>query len=116
MMSSLRTAEDDLSRALRSLGAHCPYAEVMAEATGGHALRHDRNATSPEPLPRLEGAVFRAWTGTMWVETGVSGLGRHALDGAAEELRRRLPPTVSTVAPPGVSATGSSERTTPQKR
>lgn len=115
-MSSLRSAEDDLARALRSLEARTPYAEVMAEVTGGHTLRHDRNATTPAPLPRLEGAVFRAWSGALWLETAASGLGRHALDAAAEELRGRLPATPTTTPPPGDSATGRGERATTEKR
>ena len=115
-MSSLRPAEDDLVRALRSLEARSTYAEVMAEATDGHALRHDATSTTPEPSPRLEGAVFRAWSGVSWVEAGVSGLSQRALDGAAADLLARLPATPSSTPPPGDSVTERGERTTVEKR
>lgn len=115
-MSSLRPADDDLARALRSLESRCAYAEVMAESTDGHLLRHDRTSTTPEPMARLEGAVFRAWTGQAWIETGVSGLGRRPLETAASELSARLPGTLSSTPPPGRSVTERGERTTVEQR
>ncbi len=115
-MTPLRSAEDDLTRALKRLEPRTPYAEVMAEATDGHALRHDRSSTTPEPAPRLSGAVFRAWAEDGWKEVAVSGLGRRGLDGAVDALVARLPGTAGTTGPPGDSPTGSLEHLTPEKR
>ncbi|HTT34809.1 MAG TPA: TldD/PmbA family protein [Thermoplasmata archaeon] len=106
--------EAALARGLARLGSHAAYAEVLAESTGGHLLRHDKTATTPEPLARMEGAVFRAWTGEKWTEAAASGFQPHALDAAIETLLPRL--TGGGRGPPGESAQGSLERTTEERR
>lgn len=115
-MNVLPSVEDELARALERLGEKTAYAEVMAQATGGHLLRHDRNATTPEPAPRLEGAVFRAWDDGRWREVAVSGFGRRALDTSVDALVRRLSPAARARSPPGDSPTGDQERETVEQR
>lgn len=114
-MPGLRAAEADISRVLRSLEGRTAYAEVMAQTTAGHRLRHDKRSTTPEPLARLEGAVFRAWTGERWAETASSGLSARSLADSAQALAAELPNN-RHAPPPGESAVGSLEQETPEQR
>ncbi|HYK92652.1 MAG TPA: TldD/PmbA family protein [Thermoplasmata archaeon] len=115
-MTSLRSAEDDLARALQRIESKSPYAEAMAQATDGHSLRHDRSSTTPEPAPQVDGTVFRAWAGDGWREVAVTGYNRRALDDAAESLLRRLGGATITGNPPGDSPSGSLAKETTEKR
>jgi TldD protein len=115
-MASLRDAEDTLASLLKRIGPHTPYAEAMAERTGGHGLRVDKSQTSLGPDPRLEGAAFRAWGGEFWMESATSGLDRPDLERAADALVRRLSKHSNGRAPPGISATTHGERSTVAKR
>lgn len=115
-MPSLRDSEPELARALARLEPRTTYAEVMAERSWGHALRLDKQTTSPRPKPHLEGAVFRVWTGDHWLESAASGLGTHALASSVDGLLRQLPGDRSTRGPPGESATGSAERSIVEHR
>ncbi len=115
-MSSLRDVEGELAAALKRLEGRCPYAETMAERTQGRRLRLDRETVTPQPLPRLEGVVFRAWDGSQWVEAAASGLSAHAVRSAVEGLMGRLPASGSSKGPPGPSATGRAERATTERR
>jgi TldD protein len=115
-MSHLRQAEEELGRALRRLEPRTPYAEVMAERTGGYRLTLDTKAVNPSASPALEGAVFRAWDGHAWVESATTGLSARSLDAAVAELTRRLPASLPSQGPPGASPTGRAEATTPVHR
>ena len=115
-MESLVASESDLARALGRLETRTPYAEAMAQRSGGQRLRLDKQAVTVAPAPHLEGAAFRAWTGTHWVETAVSGLTASALGTAAEELAARLPASAANRGPPGESATSTGERRTVERR
>ncbi|MCI4335640.1 MAG: TldD/PmbA family protein [Thermoplasmata archaeon] len=115
-MSTIRSAQDDLARALHALESRTSYAEVMAQSTEGHRLRHDKTSTTPEPTARLEGAVFRAWNGARWVEAALSGLGRHALDETAAGLAMHLTGPTPASPPPGAPSTGVGEQSTKERR
>ena len=65
----------------------------------------DSKSLSTAASPPLRGVVFRAWSGTRWVETAVSGLDERALVGAAESLESQLAASRSGSPPPGPSAT-----------
>ncbi|MCI4317399.1 MAG: hypothetical protein L3J96_02580, partial [Thermoplasmata archaeon] len=92
------------------------YAEVMAEAGRGARFRLDKASLNPEAMPRLQGAVFRAWNGKSWVETVARDLSRAGLLDAAQELSAQLPAEALGKAPPGRSETGRGEMTTPCQR
>jgi TldD protein len=115
-MSSLRDVEADLAGALRLLESRTAYAEVMAESSTGTRLRMDKSTISPQPVPHLAGAVFRAWDGTKWVESASSGLAARNFRTSAEQLLRHLPATRSGGDPPGVSPTGRAEHETHERR
>ncbi len=115
-MTVLTEIESDLERALRVLEPLTPYAEVMAESTGGLRLRLDRESRAATPSPALEGAAFRAWSNDMWLETVASGLTSRTLAGAAEALADRLRSAPRGGRPPGEPATGSGERSTVEQR
>lgn len=114
-MATLRDHEADLSDALQRLEPRTSYAEVMAEAAHGARLRFDRAATAPEASPRIQGAVFRAWDGSAWVEAVARDLGRAALLEAVETLGPKLQARSARPAP-GESATGRGEKTTVERR
>jgi len=114
-MPRLPAYEDELAAGLTRLAARASYAEVMAEATGGHTLRFDRSATTPEPQGEFAGAVYRAWTGEGWVEAAVSGLRPTAIRATVDLLLPRLA-TATPRPPPGPSASGSLERSSPQRK
>ena len=65
----------------------------------------DSKSLSTAASPPLRGVVFRAWSGTRWVETAVSGLDERALAGAAESLESQLAASRSGSPPPGPLAT-----------
>ncbi len=113
-MASLRDHESDLADALRRLEPRTPYAEAMAQAAHGGRLRFDKAATAPEASPRIQGAVFRAWDGTSWVETVARDLGRTGLNEAADTLGAKLHGR-TVRPPPGAAATGTGERTTAER-
>ena len=115
-MASVRDAEAELSLALKRIESRAPYAEVMAERSWGDRLRFDRQSINPSPTPRMEGAVFRAWSGEAWVECATSGLTARDLNRVVDGLLARLPAQLSSRGPPGKSPTGHAERSTPQKR
>jgi TldD protein len=114
-MATLRDSEDAVALALRRISPHTSYAEAMAERTAGNSVRLDRSQTSIGVTPRLEGAVFRAWGGTAWVETAASGLDSASLSESADALCRRLTAEAKSP-PPGISATGTGERRTQSKQ
>ena len=114
-MATLRDAEDDLANALRRVAPHSTYAEAMAERSVGHRLRLDRSQTSIGVEPRVEGAVFRAWAGHEWVEAASTGLDAASLGATADALRHRLTADAKRTPPPGISATGTGERSTESK-
>jgi TldD protein len=111
-MSALREAEGDLEKALRRIEPHTKYAETMAESGEGVRLRHDHASTDLEPLPRMRGAVFRAWSGGCWVEAATSGLDARSLERAADEVVHAASKNPGNRPPPGTSATGDGEATT----
>jgi TldD protein len=115
-MTSLRDAEDSIAHALRRLAPHTTYAEVMGERSVGHSVRLDKSQTTIGVEPRLEGAVFRAWGGSGWVEAASSGLDGASLDRSADALHHRLSADAKRSPPPGESATGNAERQTKSKR
>jgi TldD protein len=114
-MSALRDAEEDLSRALRRIEPHARYAEVMAEASEGMRVRHDKASTDLQPVPRMRGAVFRAWSGACWVEAATSGLDPASLGRAADAVVHSISKHPGHQPPPGDPATGQGEATTPSK-
>ncbi|MCI4331974.1 MAG: TldD/PmbA family protein [Thermoplasmata archaeon] len=112
-MTSLREAEEELAHALRTIEPHTRYAEVMAESAEGVRLRHDKESTDPVPAPRMRGAVFRAWSGSSWVETATTGLDSRSLNRAADGLVRAIAKAPGTLPPPGEPSTGDAEAATP---
>src|SRR5690349_7205041 len=106
-MYHLLAAEEPLAAALRRLEPKTTYAEVLAQRTDGHSMRVDKSSVNAAPAAHLEGAVFRAWSGTAWVETATTGLRPTSIATVVDALLRRLPGTATP--PPGDSATGSME-------
>jgi TldD protein len=77
----------------------------MAQRVRGENMTLDSKSLSTAASPPLLGVVFRAWSGTRWVETAVSGLDERALTGAAEGLESQLAASRPGSPPPGPSAT-----------
>lgn len=116
MTDDLRGAESDLRRVLHQLERRAPFAEAMAQRSRGETVIVDSRALRTEASPPELGVVFRAWSGTRWVETAVSGLDGRALTNAAEELEAQLVSTTSGSPPPGPSSTTVGSFDTPPKR
>jgi TldD protein len=115
-MTSIESSEDALARVLNALGAHTRYVEVMAESSGGTAIRHDRQATALRYTPRMRGAIFRAWDGAGWLEAATSRLDTPSLDTLQGSMEKRLSSPRGTAAPPGLPAEGRSTATTRARR
>jgi TldD protein len=77
----------------------------MAQRVRGEGGVLDPKSLTVTDTPRLAGAVFRAWAGSRWVETAVSGFDDRALRGAEDGLLSQLPASESSSAPPGPSST-----------
>jgi TldD protein len=116
MSGSLKAVESDLGAALRRLEPHTGYAEVMAQRTQGRSVRFDKKQITPTPGPRVQGAVFRAWSGRRWEEAACGELAAVALAGTADALVGRLRTRDGTSSPPGDSPTGSHEAVTREKK
>ncbi len=115
-MAVLTDIEPEIERALRRLEPLTPYAEVMAQTTGGERLRLDRESRAASPSPALEGAAFRAWAHDRWLETAASGLSARTLAAAADALAARLQSAPSGGRPPGEAPRGGGERSTVEQR
>ena len=100
-MADLRAFEESLLQALRRIERHTVFADVLAEATDGEAVRVDRHSVTPTRAPRLRGAVFRAWGDGRWSEAATSSLTPEAIARAADALTRSLEPKGSGGSPPG---------------
>jgi len=90
---------------LRRIESRTAFAEAMAQRVRGESMTLDSKSLSTAASPPLRGVVFRAWSGTRWVETAVSGLDERALVGAGESLESQLAAGRSGSPPPGPSAT-----------
>lgn len=99
-MADLRQVEEDLTRALRRLEPHTPFADVLAEDTHGEGVRVDRHSVTPSRAPRLQGAILRAWKDGRWSESATSSLTPVAVDRAADALVRVLGRRTSGRGPP----------------
>jgi TldD protein len=104
-MGDLRDLESGLRGVLRRVEGRTAFAEAMAQSVRGENMALDSRALSTVAAPPLRGVVFRAWNGTRWVESAVSGLDDRALGVAAEGLAAQLVESRPASAPPGVSAT-----------
>lgn len=89
-MGDLRDFEEDLLRALRRLGPHTPFADVLAETTDGEGVRVERRAVTPTKAPRLRGAILRAWGTGRWAEAATSSLSSSEIERAADALLQSL--------------------------
>jgi TldD protein len=85
--------------------ARTAFAEAMAQQVHGENVALDSRILSSTASPPLRGVVFRAWNGTRWVETCVSGLDERALRVALEGLESQLRTSRPAAPPPGPSAT-----------
>ncbi len=108
-MEPVESSEAELAKGLQELEPRTRYAEVMAEATGGTGLRHDRTATTLQQLPRMRGAVYRAWDGAGWIEAATGDLSTAGVRKVVGTLARRLASPKGNDAPPGAPAEGRAE-------
>jgi TldD protein len=115
-MADLRDHSDELGRILRRLEKLTPFAEVMAQHMSGEAVGLDRKTHRASTSPRIEGAVFRAWAGSGWVEAAASGFDRASLNVAGDGLERSLGKTNHLAPPPGPSSTTVGAVDTPPSR
>jgi len=111
-MNDLRSSEADLKHALLRIEPQTPFAEVMAERTRGELLSLDARSVTPGAEPRLQGAVFRAWGGSRWVEAATSSLDAVALGVAVQSIQRELGHRTGPSKVPGESATTVGEWST----
>jgi len=116
MSDDIRAAESDLKGILHRLERRAPFAEAMAERDRGESVMVDSNALRTEASPPVLGVVFRAWSGTRWVETAVSGIEQRALASAADELEAQLIASGAGSPPPGPSATTVGSFDAPPRR
>ncbi|MGA7475882.1 MAG: TldD/PmbA family protein [Thermoplasmata archaeon] len=101
---------------LRRIESRTAFAEAMAQRVRGETMNLDSKSLSTAASPPLLGVVFRAWSGTRWVETAVSGLDERALTGAVEGLESQLATGRSGSPPPGPSSTTVGSFSTPPRR
>jgi len=101
----LRDHEADLTRVLRRIEGRTAFAEAMAQRVRGENMNLDSKSLSTAASPPWLGVAFRAWSGTRWVETAVSGLDGRALAVAAEALESQLATGRTGAPPPGPAAT-----------
>ncbi len=115
-MGELSASEEPLYRTVARLAQRGPFVEVFAQAATGLSVRYDSHGTSFQHAPRLEGAVFRAWTRTGWTEASVSGLDPSSLRTVESALERALVHRPAREGPPGVSSTARLESFTSPSR
>jgi TldD protein len=104
-MANLREHEAELDRVLARIGERTRFAEILAQGSQGETASVDSKSFRATTLPRVAGAIVRAWTGSRWVEAAASGFDRATLDRATESLERDLKSSAGGSEPPGVSAT-----------
>jgi len=108
-LSLLQDHEGDLARALDRLGKKFAFAEMMVESGAGESVRVDTKSTSVSVPPRLEGVVYRIWTGRRWAEAATSRLESPELDSTLEQLEREAHRAAGTSPPPGAPSTTRGE-------
>jgi TldD protein len=104
-MLNLRDHEAELDRALGRLGQRSKFAEILAQGSQGVVVNVDTKSHRASALPRVAGAVMRAWAGDRWVEAAASGFDQPTLDRAVDSLERELAASTSNGRPPGESST-----------
>ncbi len=115
-MASLEEREGDVAGAVRRLARTAAFAEAMAEAGSGETVRLDTKSTSLSARPRLQGVVFRVWTGKRWAEASTSHLAGPELSAAVEHLEGEVAHGGGTAPPPGLSTTTKGSWATHPKR
>ncbi|HYA11226.1 MAG TPA: hypothetical protein VEH10_06125, partial [Thermoplasmata archaeon] len=115
-MTGFEAHEGDLEKALGRLGKTARFAEALAESGGGAGVRVDSKSTSVYQLPRLQGVVFRVWTGKRWAEAATSDLGPAGLEASVAQFEGEVARSGGTAAPPGTSATTKGSWSTRPKR
>ena len=115
-MTGFEAHEGDLEKALGRLGKTARFAEALAESGGGAGVRVDSKSTSVYQLPRLQGVVFRVWTGKRWAEAATSDLAPTGLEASVAQLEGEVARSGGTAAPPGTSATTKGSWSTRPKR
>ena len=104
-MLNLRDHESELDRALGRVGQRTKFAEVLAQGSLGVIANVDSKSHRASALPRVAGAVLRAWAGDRWVEAAASGFDRASLNGAVASLEHELAASTAQGNPPGESST-----------
>jgi TldD protein len=108
--------EGELERALGRLGKVCSFAEMMVETGTGQTVRLDTKSTGVGVPPRLDGVVFRVWTGRRWAEAATSRLEAKEVDATVAQLEREAAKAGGSAPPPGEAATTRGEWTTHPKK
>ena len=115
-LSLLDEHEAELGRALARLGRSCRFAEMMVESGVGETLRLDTRSTAVSVPPRLEGVVFRVWTGRRWAEAATSRLGSRELEATVSQLEQEAARAGGSAPAPGEPATTRGEWATRPKK
>jgi len=115
-MSLFDAHEADLEQALARLARKTKFAELMAQGAIGEGVRVESSSITVTPEPRLQGAIFRIWTGTRWAEAATSSLARADLETATSHLEAEAARVTGGRAPPGESATTKGTWATKPKR
>ena len=104
-MPGVEDREGDVGAAVQRLARKAPFAEAMAEAGSGETVRVDTRSTALSAAPRLQGVVFRVWTGQRWAETSTSHLSGAELHAAVEQLEQEVARAGGSAPAPGEAAT-----------
>ncbi len=115
-MTAVDEHDAALARGLERLARKAKFAEVFAQRGAGETVRVDTKSTSVIPEPRLEGAVYRIWTGHRWAEAATSDLSERAVGATVEQLERELERGAGSAAVPGESTTTKGRWVTRPKR